>query len=202
LQIMADQVATAIENAHLFAESQTALETARRAYGEFSRQDWATMLQAERELGFRFVRSAITPAEGKWQPEMLEAVKVGQSVVSNDAAQPTLAIPLKVRDQVIGVLDLQRATPDRPWTDADRVLVEALTEQLGVALESARLYQDTQRRAAQERLIGEVTGRIRETLDIETVLRTTASEIRQALDLDTLVIRLATPETDDASGPV
>ncbi|MGC9395560.1 MAG: GAF domain-containing protein [Anaerolineae bacterium] len=200
LQIMADQVANAIENARLFAESQTALETAREAYGELSRQGWLAMLQANRELGFRFARSTVTPAEGEWQPEMLRAVKDGQSVIGNDTAQPTLTIPLKVRDQVVGVLDLQRDTPDRPWTDADQVLVETLAEQLGVALESARLYQDTQRRAAQERLIGEVTGRIRESLDIETVLRTTASEIRQALDLDTLVIRLATPDNDDTSG--
>jgi GAF domain-containing protein len=88
-------------------------------------------------------------------------------------------------------------------TAAEQItLVETLTEQLGVALESARLYQDTVRRAAQEQLIGEATGRIRESLDIETVLKTIASEIRQALDLDTLVIRLATPEMDDSPGPV
>jgi len=70
---------------------------------------------------------------------------------------------------------------------------------LEVALESARLYQDIQRRAAQERMVGEVTARMRESLDIETVLKTTASEIRDALDLDNLVIQLAPPETDGAS---
>jgi GAF domain-containing protein len=43
--------------------------------------------------------------------------------------------------------------------------------QLGLALESARLYQDTQRRAAQEQLVGEVTSRMRETLDVEKVLQ-------------------------------
>jgi GAF domain-containing protein len=111
-----------------------------------------------------------------------------------------LAVPLKVRDQVIGVVNLRRTSPDKVWTEEENVLVQSLADQLGVALESARLYQDTQKRAAREQMIGEATGRIRESLDIETVLRTTASEIRQALDLDTLVIRLATPETDESSG--
>lgn len=195
LQIMADQVANAIENARLFAESQTALETARQAYGELSRQGWVAMLKADRELGFRFASSTVTPAGGEWRPEMLEAVKAGQSVMGNDTAQPTLTVPLKVRDQIIGVLDLQRAASDRPWTDNEQALVETLTEQLGVALESARLYQDTQRSAARERMIGEVTGRIRETLDMEIMLRTAAEQMRQVLDLDDLVIRLASSES-------
>jgi GAF domain-containing protein len=71
-------------------------------------------------------------------------------------------------------------------------LVERVSDQLGVALESARLYQDTQRRAAREQLTGEVTARMRETLDVETVLKTAADEMYQALGLDEIVIRLAT----------
>jgi hypothetical protein len=39
-----------------------------------------------------------------------------------------------------------------------------------------------------------VTGRIRETLDMQIVLRTAASEIRQALGLERLVVRLGTPD--------
>jgi GAF domain-containing protein len=65
-----------------------------------------------------------------------------------------------------------------------------LTEQLGVALDSARLYQDTQRRAVQERLVGEVTARMRETLDMETVLKTAAQEIGQKLGLHDIAIQL------------
>lgn len=197
LQIMADQVANAIENARLFAESQTALETARQAYGELSRQGWRAMLQANRELGFRFDRSVVTPVKGEWRPDMLEAAQAGQSVIRNDATQPTLAFPLKVRDQIVGVLDLQRDTADHPWTDADQVLVETLTEQLALALESARLYEDTQRRAARERTIGQVAGRIRETLDMEAMLRIAAEQICQTLGLEDLVVRLVAPESVD-----
>ena len=69
-------------------------------------------------------------------------------------------------------------------------MLETMTDQLGVALESARLYQDAQRRAARERLVSDVTTRMRETLDVDTVLQTAVREIRQVLGLHDVTIRL------------
>ena len=71
--------------------------------------------------------------------------------------------------------------------------METLTNQLSEALEAARLYQDSQRRAAREQLVGEVTTQLRQSLDIQAVLRTAAEQIRQALDLPEVTVRL-TPE--------
>jgi hypothetical protein len=59
-----------------------------------------------------------------------------------------------------------------------------------VALDGTRLYQDTQRRAARERLAGEITGRIRETLDVETVLKTAIREMGAALGIPKVEVRL------------
>ena len=87
------------------------------------------------------------------------------------------------------------------WTQDEIVLLQTMTEQLGVALESARLYADTQRRAAQERLIGEVAARIRQTLDVDTVLQTAVQEMRQALDFAEVEVLLdPTPGTGSAPG--
>ena len=76
----------------------------------------------------------------------------------------------------------------------EKALLEALIDQVGAALDSARLYQATQQRVAQERLTGEVTARIRETLDMEMVLRTAVQEVRQALGLPEVVMRLRAPK--------
>ena len=75
-------------------------------------------------------------------------------------------------------------------------MVEELSTQIGLALEYARLLEQTQLGAARERTIGEVTGRMRESLEMETVLRTAAEEMRQALGLDRVVVRLTTPDGD------
>lgn len=193
LQIMADQVAVALENARLFAESEAALEQTRRAYGELSERAWTQFLRSEQGIGYRYAQHEVTSAEGTWQPEMVQAVQSGQRVVQQSETEAVLAVPLKVRDQVLGVVNLRKTAPDKTWTEEENTLIDTLTEQLAVALESARLYQDTQRRAAQERLVGEVTGRIRESLDMETVLKTAAQELRRVLGVPELNIRLAAP---------
>jgi len=87
------------------------------------------------------------------------------------------------------VLDTYR--PEGAWSTQEVALMEAIADQLGTALEGARLYYDTQRRAAQERMVGEVTARMRETLDVEAVVKTAADEIYKALELEQVVIRLA-----------
>ena len=67
-----------------------------------------------------------------------------------------------------------------------------------MALEGARLYQDTQLRAARERMIGEIANRMRQSLDMETILRTTADEIYQALGLEEVTIRLVSDDNSSA----
>jgi GAF domain-containing protein len=70
------------------------------------------------------------------------------------------------------------------------VLIEDVTRQLAQTIESLRLFEDVQRRAAREQLVGEVTGRIRESLKLETILETAAHEIGEALGLVALEVRL------------
>ncbi len=192
LQTLADQVATAINNARLFRQVEESAETERRAYGELSGQAWANLLGAQTGLGFVSNRQTVVPVGDTWTPQMQSALTKGQ--IATDADSATLAIPIKVRDRVIGVIDGRKPDGSGQWTQDEIALIQTLAEQSALALESARLYRETQRRAAQERLVGDVTGRIRETLDMQIVLRTAASEIRQALGLERLVVRLGTPD--------
>jgi GAF domain-containing protein len=69
-----------------------------------------------------------------------------------------------------------------------------LTDELSQALESARLYEDTQRRAARERLTGEITAHMRETLDMDTVLRTAVRELGETLNLHDVTVQLDVDE--------
>ena len=78
--------------------------------------------------------------------------------------------------------------------------MEILTGQLEQALESARLYRDTQSTAERERLVGEVATRIREQMEMEAMLKTAAREIRQALNLPELTIRLTSGDDSDGNG--
>ncbi|MBN1934859.1 MAG: GAF domain-containing protein [Anaerolineae bacterium] len=194
LQALADQIALAISNARLFQQVQESVAAERRAYGESSRQAWQNLLRAQPDLGYLSDGRGVRAAD-LLEPQMAAALEAGINM--SDAGQPgALSIPIRVRGEVIGVVDGLK--PDgSAWSAQEVELLEAMTEQLNVALEGARLYGDTQRRAAREQMIGQVTGRIRESLDITTVIKTAVQEIVQSLGLAALDVRLAPPEPVD-----
>jgi GAF domain-containing protein/HAMP domain-containing protein len=119
-------------------------------------------------------------------------------------------IPLQAGGQIAGFVSIARRAPG-PFSAVSLRLYETLVGQAAVALERAHLYQDAQRLAARERLIGEVTGRIRQTLDVDTVLRAAAREMREVLDLAEVELRIvggaevaaeaSIPEVPEPSGP-
>ena len=199
LETMADQVAVALDNAYLFAEAQEALEATQRAYGELSRRAWVELLQEQPDIGYHIDEYGISSTEDVLAPEMEQALKEGQTVLKDSNGQEkdsrySLTVPIKVRDNVIGILDTYKQDYKGNWTHEEITLLEALAERLGSSLESARLYRETQRRATEEQLLSEITTHLRETLDVDKVLQTAANELREVFDLKEAEVRIALPD--------
>ncbi|RME06063.1 MAG: GAF domain-containing protein, partial [Anaerolineae bacterium] len=190
LRILADQVAIAIENARLFQESQQALAALESAFGESTARAWQRFLQHSARRGYVATSEGLIlplrpDGAGKEEPYRLSTPAV-------ETEDPTvLRVPLSVRGQQVGVLRLKKPPEQGRWRQEEISLLQDLSEQLGLALESARLLEETQRRAAFEQITGQITSRIRASLDLETVLQTAVHEIRTALNLPRLSIRLA-----------
>ena len=196
LQLVADQVAVAIANARLFATVQSALEAERRAYGEIGRESWARLSQAQATPGYYSDERGVSPVAEGGLPETEAVVKAGRAIVTEYDAETALA-PIKVRDQVIGVIDAHKPRGTGRWTLDELGVLDTLTDQLGVALDSARLYQETQRRVVQERLTAEVTARMRQTLDVDSVLRTAVQEMGAALGVGKVEVRMGQTSRND-----
>jgi len=129
------------------------------------------------------------------------------------APQAALVVPLKLRAPgastapadgtgvapapatVIGTIALHQTGDHRSWTADEIGLAENIAEQVSLTVENLRLMEETQRRATQERVISQVATSTRETLDMETVIKTAVQEIRQVLGLPEVSIRLAIPDT-------
>jgi len=189
LQTLADQVAVAISNARLFQQVQEALEAERRVYSELGRVAWQELLRSRPEMSFLRDERGTSPASDQWQPESLVALKTGRTVTGGDGAK-NLAIPIKVHGKIIGVIEAHKPADADSWAAEQISLLEMLSDQLGVALDSARLYEDTQRHAAEDRLVGEITARVRETLDVDTVLQTAVREMSKTLGIPRVEVRL------------
>ena len=183
LQLMADQVGVALDNANLYAESQEALETSRRAYGQLSEDAWASLLSA-RDIGFR--EDERGTSEISENPQLSEDTK----------HLPELSIPIKIQNQTIGTITAHKHRNAGEWEDAEINIMQILSRQINVALESARLHEEVQRRATQEQVSSVIASRMRETLDMETILKTAASEMQKALALKEVEVRLGTLDNE------
>jgi GAF domain-containing protein len=190
LQALADQVATAISNARLFQQVQKSLEAERQAYGQLSLGAWRDLSRTRPELRECYDPHGMLPGDSRWREQMKQAVREGRVIAGGDGSPGSLTVPLKVHEQVIGVLDARKPEGASAWSEDEIVLLQNLVDQLGGALETARLYQDTQRHASEDRLVGEITGRMRQTLDIDTVLRTAVREMGVALGIPRIEVRL------------
>ena len=211
LHTLADQIAMALSNARLVQQLQNSLERQQRVFGELSRRAWTDALHEQPNLGYRYFQGDVVPLTGppKSEASMPEANAQGANAQGADAQGadgeteyvepapelPEIALPLKVRENVIGTINVHKSGETGDWTPDEVSLLETLTDQLGVALEGARLYQEAQHRATRERLVGEVTARMRETLDVDTMLKTSVIEIRRALDIAEVEVRLDTTQT-------
>ncbi|MBN1179035.1 MAG: GAF domain-containing protein [Anaerolineae bacterium] len=198
LETLADQVALAIENARLVSETQRALENVSRYRAEETAEGWRRVL-SRRAAGvtFYYDKTAVRPiAAGGVIPLLDEHIPTQTMLITQPGDVYVLSTPVHVYGQPIGALSFEAK---HPWTADEVALIESAVQQLGLALETARLLDETRQRATREQLVGDVSTRMRQSLDLETVLVTAASEMRRALGLEDLVVRLASPESDDDS---
>ena len=178
-QILADQVAIALDNARLFAESQETLRTMQQIYGEMSREAWDKLLHEQIAVAYRADIQGVNDVTAHDVP----GNKPGKD-------QAYLEIPIKVRGNVIGVLDTHKTLENPDWKPEEIAMVQTVADQLGLALESAQLYREAQYLAERERVIGSITTQMRESLDVDIVLQTAVREMRDTLGLQDIAIHL------------
>ena len=108
-----------------------------------------------------------------------------------------LEVNIALRDQVLASVALQRSPDQPPWTAEERALVEALGGQAALALENARLIEETLSRAAREQLTREIADHIRAAVSVEDALQRAMAELHRVLEAEELVTVLG---TSDVSG--
>ncbi|HKI54076.1 MAG TPA: GAF domain-containing protein, partial [Anaerolineales bacterium] len=176
LSTLADQVAIAIENAHLFGEAREALNRSEETFSQYVQQEWSTFAKQIKTKGYIFDGVRTTPLDSKEAlKKQRELPKTGN--LSLEKAPRELSIPIKFRGQVIGILDVKPKSSDRKWTQDDITLLETAAERTALALENTRLVESSQRRAARERTIGEISSKIGTVTDIEAIMQTTVEEL-------------------------
>jgi GAF domain-containing protein/HAMP domain-containing protein len=194
LSILADQISIAIENARLFTQTQQALMEAQALYRQNLQESWLTFSRDETSIGYQ---QSLTGGKKLTEPmdtnEIREVMNRGSALVyqAGEARQkdPLIVVPIKLRGQVIGALNIKAPTQDRMWTIDEINLAEAISERLSLALENARLIQESQRQLVKEQTISDVTGKIGTSINLKNVLQTAVEELGRAMPGSEVVIK-------------
>jgi hypothetical protein len=107
--------------------------------------------------------------------------------------------PLIARGAVIGTLELGLIDPDRRLDEEELNLLEQISVQVATALDSSRLFTQTASRAERERLVAEITTKVRASNDPGTIIETAVRELRLALNAKHAQIRLDGEPTNGTS---
>ncbi len=215
IQAMANQLSTAIEKARLVdelqaraAENQRLYEEAQSSLRQFedlsrrlTREGWSDYLRTRRlrgSLGYTLSGQQVQHDAG-WTAPMRQAYQSESSVVIRQGQQAHIAaLPLRVRGEVIGVLEIERGG-NRPWTDDELEMAETLVERLALAVENARLYEQATLSAEREQLVNRLTQTVQQAGSIDDVLQTALTELSSVLGASRGVVQIS-PKVEQASG--
>ena len=201
LHTLADQMAVAIHDAKLFIELRQRLQELEAAQRLYVRKQFADFAARQGAPFHQRTRPGTTPLVDAVPPEVENAMAQGKMVVQpgtgDGAKEAALVAPIQLRGEIIGALGLQEIADGRSWTQDEIALVEAVADQMALAIENIRLLDETRQRAQRDRLIADITAQVRASMDVERILQTAVRGLGTALGTNRAYIRLSAPSSED-----
>jgi len=200
LQSVADQLATVIDKTSQIQVLQNKVTSLEETYRSYTRGTWQSHLESTKSnLSYAYINGSLETDFD--QPQTAEdALTIGEAVIAPansennpDPNDAILSVPILLRDQILGVINIRYNGESIP--DDLTALVNNASDRLALALENARLLEQIQERAEREHLVGEISTKLRAANDIDTILRTTVAELGKTLGIDEVRIQLKSAET-------
>jgi GAF domain-containing protein len=182
LQLIADQVALAIQNARLLIESQQAMQELVTLSKEQVHQDWTKKLSYQ-TLAYQYSRLGAAP---------VSSVQI-DTILEREAANQ-FQIPILLRGEQLGVIILRRDEDQPAWTPDERSLAQAAAGQVASALENARLFEEAQRRASREQALSRLTAQFTRSVNFETLLKKAVQELSHLPNVAEVSIEIGPPQ--------
>ncbi len=107
-----------------------------------------------------------------------------------------LAVPLKVKERVIGVLDVQSVEP-AAFVPLDLYTLQTVADQLAITVENVRLYAETRQRAERLALVNRVAAAAGATLRLDDLMATVYREVSAVFRADAFFIALYDPAAEE-----
>ncbi len=153
LQLMADQLAIALYNARSLEVMEGAIAELREVQIDYQRRGWARLTSRTRTLAYEYDRVDTNPVPPLPVPADLLEGGVDRKMF-RDGGVPVVMEAMRAGDRVVGYLGL--SDPQHSWSEEELELISSVTEQVALALDNARLFEEAQRNERQQMLISSV----------------------------------------------
>lgn len=198
LRSLANQVAVAIRNASIFTEVETALAEARAAQNRYQQQAWDKVRQAHVSGEYHYQRpGAPVLAEPELDQQTTNPDQI--TVIEDGPEHAAVLAPIKLQDQVIGLIQLHELESRREWTEQELGLIQTVADQAAQVAENVRLFREIQERASREQLVSHITDRMRRAPDLETLVQTAVSELSRVLGPARTFVRFGSEQAPEAN---
>ncbi len=126
-----------------------------------------------------------------------KAAVLGQtSAIQGEAARSAIYAPLLRGGRANGVVSLQNLDREHAFTQSDMDLLTTLAASLSVALDNARLIDETRQRAAELAIVNSVGRALAGQLDLDALIEHLGDQMRDTFDADLVYVALHDPERD------
>jgi GAF domain-containing protein len=198
LEQIAGQVAVALENQRLAQAQQKSLQEMEALTRQLTGQAWAKRRQRQATESVQYARSGIDTDLPASTPEIEAAIEIQQPIVRSDLDnsdnhslyQAALAVPIVLRGEVLGGLQVSEAGQAREWTEDDLTFLQAVADQVALALDNARLIEEAERRAERERLVADISTRMFAANDLESILQIAGDELGRVLRVKQTTVKV------------
>lgn len=192
LQIMADQIAVAIERTRVYQDSQDSLRELKRSYQGYTEESWSNLARSRKFIaGYMFEGVSVHPL-ATMPGEAVEIFKTGAPQMLTDSTGrqkiTRLSVPVKIRGETIGMIRLNIKGETVP--DDTLAMIEEIIGRLGVALETSRLVYESRQLADRERAVSEASAKIGSSIDFEDILRSAVEELGKIMGESEVVVQL------------
>lgn len=128
------------------------------------------------------------------QPIRVNDTRTDSRYIEGDSdTRSELAVPILFKDELLGVLNIE--SPHlMAYDENDQEILATLGNNLGSIIANANLVARVRKQVERQRQLYEITGRIRRSNDLETILQTSVNEIGQAVRAQNVVVRIHPPE--------
>jgi GAF domain-containing protein/HAMP domain-containing protein len=184
MQILADQLAAALERSRLMLQVQARLRQLEQSYLTTTEKTWMPAAGRRQPVrGYTYDNVRLEPVSAVPHAALL-ALKTGTTQVTQASGRQqdphqVAAVPIQLRGQTLGVIHVNFRGGQVPQQTL--ALIQDAANRLGTGIENIRLLEDSLARANKERLIGEIASRIGSSMNVRNIVRTAAEELGRAL---------------------